>query len=156
MGKRNRERIERIRRGEEEPIAAKVPIASKVLNNPVSRKAVALASRGDVIKTLEQASTEEQIETLDRTVAGQKPDKLRRALMKKAPKEMDKAIQDFLKKGKPVTVETLTEEARNTPSFVRLCEGVGLEMSWFDELAKERMKVHGITGRSNGGLNEQE
>ena len=137
MGKRDRERIERIQRGEEKSIAA------QILSNPISRRAAAFASRRSVIKTLEQASTEEQIETLS-TVAGQKPDKLRQALMQNAPKEMDKAIRKFQKKGKPITVESLTEEARNTPSFVAMCKKIGLEMSWFDELARERMKAHGI------------
>jgi len=138
MGRRDKERIERIHRGEEKSIA------EQILGNPVSRKAVALASRRDVVKTLEQASTEEQIETLNNTVAGQRPNKLRQALMKKAPKEMDKAIREFQKSGKPITVESLTEEARNTPSFVAMCERIELEMSWFDDLARERMKVHGI------------
>lgn len=139
MGRRDRERIERIQRGEEKSIA------SQALGNPVARKAVALASRRDVVRTLEQASTEQQIETLSSTVVGQRPSKLRQAIMKKAPREMDKAIRDFQEKGKPVTVETLTKEARNTPSFVAMCERIGLEMSWFDGLAKERMKIHGIT-----------
>lgn len=139
MGRRDRERIERIRRGEEKPIA------TQALNNPVARKAVAIASRRDMIRMLEQASTEEQIETLDSTVAGQQPNRLRQALMKKAPVEMDKAIRDFQRRGKPITVTSLTEEAKNTPSFVAMCERVGIEMSWFDELAEERMKVHGIT-----------
>jgi len=138
MGRRDKERIERIHRGEEKSIA------EQILGNPVSRKAVALASRRDVVKTLEQASTEEQIETLNNTVAGQRPNKLRQALMKKAPKEMDKAIREFQKSGKPITVESLTEEARNTPSLVAMCERIELEMSWFDDLARERMKVHGI------------
>ena len=138
MGRRNRERVERIKRKKEKSIA------SQLLSNPVSRKAVALASRRDVIKTLEQATTEEQIETLNNTVARQRPSKLRQALMKKSPKEMDKAIREFQKSGKPITVESLTEEARNSPSFVAMCERVGLEMSWFDELARERMKVYGI------------
>jgi len=137
MGRRDRERIERIREGKEKPF--------RHLDNPVARKAVALASRGDVIKTLEQASTEDQIDALNSTVAGQRPDKLRQALMKKAPKEMDKAIRDFQKMGKAVNVATLTEEIRNTPSFLAMCSRVGLELSWFEQLAKDRMSVHGIT-----------
>jgi len=154
MGRRDRERVERIKRGEEKPIA------SQDISNPVSRigafasRAVALASRKDVIKVLQQATTEEQIETLNDTVAGQRPSKLRQALMKKSPKEMDKAIREFQKSGKPITVESLTEEARDTPSFVAMCERVGLEMSWFEDLARERMKVYGIDA-SNGERSEK-
>lgn len=136
MGRRDRERIERIMAGKEKPF--------RHLNNPVARKAVALASRSDVIKTLEQASTEDQLDALNRTVAGQRPDKLKQALMKKTPKEMDKAIYDFLKNGKAVNVATLTEEIRNTPDFLALCSRVGLELSWFEQLARDRMKIHGI------------
>lgn len=143
MGKRNRERVGRIGRGEEESIASQA--TPQAIGNPVIRKAVALASRKDVIGTLKQASTEEQMETLNSTVAGQQPTKLRRALMKKAPGEMDKAIRDFQKKGKPITVESLTKEARETPSFVAMCARVGLEMSWFDDLARERMKARRIS-----------
>jgi hypothetical protein len=139
MGRRDRERIERLEQGKEKSIA------SQNLSNPIARKAVAIASRGDVIRTLKQATTAEQIETLSSTVAAQRPNKLRRALMKKAPAEMDKAIRIFQKQGRPVTVASLTAEAKSTPSFVAMCEQVGLEMSWFDNLARERMKTHGIT-----------
>ena len=126
MGRKSREHRERVIAG---------------LENPIARKAVAVAARGSVIQTLQQASTDEQIDVLSQAAARTRPSKVRDALMRNAPREMDKAIRDFLKQGKPVTVETLTEEARNTPTFVAMCSQVGLEMSWFEELARERMKV---------------
>ena len=122
----------------------KVAARRQTLGNPITRKAVTFAAHGGVVRELQQASTEEQIETLNSTVAPTKPNKLRDALMKNAPKEIDKAIRQFRKEGKPVTMESLTEEARNTPSFVAMCQRVGLEMSWFEQLAKERMEINNI------------
>lgn len=114
------------------------------LDNPIARKVVAVSARGKVIGELQAASTEDQIDALSRTVATAKPSKLRDAIMKKAPGEMDKAIRKFQAEGKPVTVESLTEEAKNMPSFVRMCRDVGLEMIWFEDLARKRMEVNGI------------
>lgn len=114
------------------------------LADVAERKAIAVAAHHDVVRELREASTEDQIEALDRTVGRNKPSRLRDALMQKAPAEMDKAIRKFKREGRPVTVETLTEEARNTPSFVSMCRNVGLEMSWFEELARKRMEKAGL------------
>jgi hypothetical protein len=134
MGKRDRERIERIERGEEQPISTQ-----RGLNNPIARTAVKLASRGKVIETLSAASTEEQIEVLGSI----SPTKVGKAIMRKAPKEMDAGIAKFRKLGKKITVDALLEEVRTTPGFLVMCESAGVPYSWFEELAQERMKVRG-------------
>lgn len=126
MGRRDRERIERIRQG---------------LEYPIARTVVKLKVRGDVIRTLEQATTEEQIDTLNQTVGRDNPNKLRDALMKKAPGEMDKGIRKFEKEGKLITVESLTAEIKSTPSFFNMIERIGLPIEWFEELAQKRIEV---------------
>lgn len=143
MGRKNRERIARIEVGLEEPISPRFKVA---LYNPIARQAVAISSRGAVVKELSQGSTTDQVNRLDDLVGtGNLPARrLKEALMKKAPKEMDKAIRDFRKKGKEISVDNLCAEAESTPSFVKMCENVGLPMSWFRELAKERMEANSV------------
>ena len=114
------------------------------IGNPIARKAVSFASRGQVVNDLRKAETDDQIDVLNQTVIGQQPGKLRKAIMDKAPKEMDKAIKTLQKQNKPITVEILTAEAKSTPSFVNMCRNVGIEMSWFEELARKRMEDHGL------------
>lgn len=138
MGKRDRERRERIERGDE------LPIAPEKLRNTVVRRALELTARGDVVRELRRASTPDQISALDSLVASGRPDKLRKALMSKAPKEMDKGIRKLQDEGKTVTEEALLEEVRTTPGFLAMCEKVGLSSSWFEELAQERMEAHGL------------
>ena len=134
MGRRNRERIERIRHGEEQSIAA------QILSNPTVRRTVAVASKGAVLRELRNASTEEQIGVLGSI----SPSKVGRAIMKNAAKEIDEGIQTFLRQGRKVTVDGLLEEARNTPGFLDMCAGTGVSYKWFEELARERMVEHGI------------
>ena len=122
----------------------KVAMRNAMLNNPLARGAVAVASRGKVIDELNRASTQDQIEALNGTVAAKRPDKLRSALESKAPSEMDKAIRKFQKDGVVVTVDTLTAEIRSTPGFLSMCERVGLTLEWFEQLAKKRMEAHGL------------
>ena len=123
----------------------KVAKRNALLDNPLTRGAVALASRGKVIDELRQASTEDQIEALNGTVASARPDKLRKAIMRKAPKEMDRGIEKLLKYGDgTVTVEKLLAEVRSTPGFLGMCERVGVTLEWFKELAKERMEMYGL------------
>ena len=138
MGRRDRERIARIRDGSE------APIATRTLNNPVARKAVALASRGTVIEELRKAETSDQIDVLNSQVASSRPDKLRKAIAGKAPKEMDKGIRKLLKESKDVTVDALCAEIKSAPGFLPMCERVGLSLEWFERLAKERMEAQGI------------
>jgi len=129
MGRRDRERIERIRAG---------------LENPIARQAVKVAAREGVIHELQQASTEDQIDALNRLVVGKDSGKLRDALMKNAPAEMDKGIRKMRKDGKEVTVDALCAEIKNTPGFLSMCEKVGLTLGWFEELAKKRMEAHNV------------
>ncbi len=138
MGKKDRERFEKtgmvFRNGQ---LVSASP-------NSIVRKAIAFASRSQVVDQLRQALTEDQIDVLERTVAGRRPDKLRQALMSKTPGEMDKAIKKFQHEGKPVTVDTLCAEIKSTPGFLKMCERVGLDLAWFQNLAKERMEVHNL------------
>ena len=138
MGRRDWERVARIQAGEEEPISA------KALDNPVARKAIAFASRGAVINELRKAETSDQIDVLNSQVASSRPDKLRKAITSKAPKEMDEGIKKLQKEGKPISVDALCAEIKSTPGFLSMCKRVGLELAWFEKLAKERMEVHGL------------
>ena len=138
MGRRDRERIQRIQAGLEKPISA------KMLANPVARKAIAFASRGAVIDELRKAETSDQIDVLSSQIASSRPDKLRKAIASKAPREMDKGIRELQKEGKTVSVAALCAEVRSTPGFLPMCEHVGLDLVWFERLAKERMEAHGL------------
>ncbi len=99
------------------------------------------------MQELTKGSTEEVVGNLDElNRTGTVPSsKIKKSLMRKAPGEMDKAIRKFREQGKEITVDSLCAEAESTPSFVRMCENVGLPMSWFRELAAERMKANGIS-----------
>lgn len=138
MGRRDRERIARIREGKEEPISA------KALDNPVARKAVAFASRGAVVAELRKAEISDQIDVLNSQVVSSRPDKLRKAMASKAPKEMDKGIKRLQKEGKNVSVDALCVEIKTAPGFLPMCERIGLDLAWFEKLAKERMEAHGL------------
>lgn len=140
MGRRNRERIARIKAGLEKPIS----LTTKTLDNPLARRAVALASRGAVIDKLRKAETVDQIDVLNRQVASSRPDKLRNAIASKAPGEMDKGIKKLQKEGKVVSVDALCAEIKSTPGFLAMCERVGLDLAWFEKLAKERMEARGL------------
>lgn len=122
----------------------KVARRNALLNNPLTRGAVALASRGKVIDELNRASTADQIETLNSTVAGRKPTKLADAIKSKAPREMDSAIKKFRREGREITVASLTAEIKSTPGFLKMCERVGITLDWFEELARQRMEAFGL------------
>lgn len=132
MGKEKRERRERVAAGKEAPFRSGI--------SRVGRAAIGMAARGDVINTLKAADTVDQIEALDQTAAQTNPNKLKKAIMRNAPKEMDKAIKKFRKEGKPVTVDALCAEIKSTPGFLAMCERVGLDLQWFENLARERME----------------
>ncbi len=138
MGRRNRERIARIEAGLEKPISA------KALDNPVARKMVAFTSSGAVIGELRKAETSDQIAVLNSHVASARPDKLRKAIADTAPKEMDKGIKKLQKEGRVVSVDALCTEIKATPGFLAMCEQVGLDLAWFEKLAKERMEAQGL------------
>lgn len=129
MGKRDRERIERIRKGLEQPIA---------------RKAVAIASRSGVIRELSKGTTVDQVDRLNTLVGeGVLPSsKLGKAIMDKAPREMDKGIKKLQKQNKKVTVDALLYEVKTTPGFLKMCQNAGISLEWFEKLARERMEAH--------------
>ena len=116
------------------------------LENPGARQAVKSVSRKGVVKELSKGSVTDQTGKLEELVGtGNLPaSRLRDALTSNAPKEMDKAIKKFLKEGRVISVATLTAEARSEPGFLKMCQRVGLDISWFENLARERMEVYGI------------
>ncbi len=131
MGKASRERRERVRAG---------------LELSWVQKATAVLGRRGVIRELSKGSVDDQTARLDELRgSGELPQSnLRDSIVSNAPGEMDKAIRKYLKKGKPVTVATLCEEVRNNQSFLKMCTGVGLDLSWFENLARERMEAYGL------------
>jgi hypothetical protein len=130
MGRRERERIARIKAG---------------LESPIAKTVVKVASRSEVVSTLQNAELGDQIDALNSTVARDKPNKLRDAIIRKAPGEMDKGIKRLQKEGREVNVDALCAEIKSTPGFLAMCRGVGLDLEWFEELARKRMDVFGIT-----------
>jgi hypothetical protein len=126
MGRRDRERLQKILSGEEKPIRHE-----KLVNM--------------VVSVLQRQSTDKQIDFLN-TAVGEgrlKQSKLRDQLEKNAPIEMRKGIEKLIKKGKVPTVDLLLEEYRREKSFQKLAGSVGLDEAWFiklaeDEIAKRR------------------
>jgi hypothetical protein len=121
----------------------KVARRNAMLNNPVTRGAVSLVYRKGVINELSQGDSSHNLQELVGT-GTLKRDRLSAAIKSKAPAEMDKAIKNFKKQGKVISVASLTEEARNDKSFMAMCADVGLAIEWFENLAKERMLKFGI------------
>ena len=129
MGRKNRERIERIKAGLEKP----------------RRLIIAAIARKGVIEELTEGTTSDQIGRLNE-LAGTgylPPSKLKATIMKKAPGEMDKAIKKFRKEGKEITVDSLLAEVKSERGFLAMCERVELDYEWFVELAESKI------GRSN-------
>jgi hypothetical protein len=124
----------------------KVAKRNAMLNNPITRGAISLVSRKGVINELSQGDSSAHLQELVGT-GTLKRDRLSAALKSKAPAEMDKAIKQFKKQGKVISVATLTEEARNDKSFINMCASAGIEINWFENLAKERMAKFGIVER---------
>ena len=120
--------------------------AGAALRNPVVRKVAEAVARRSVVKELSKGSVDDQTARLNELrESGELPQSnLRDSVVSNAPGEMDKAIGKFIKKGKPVTVDTLCAEVRNNQSFLKMCTGVGLDLSWFENLARERMEAYGL------------
>jgi len=142
MGRRDRERRDRIQAGMEDPMIG------QVLRNPVARRVLATASKGAVVRELSRGTTSDQVERLgEMMMSGELPsNKLRDALTRKAPKEMDRAIRKFRRRGKEITVDSLCSEIQSTPGFLLMCERAGLTLEWFENLAKERMDANAARG----------
>jgi hypothetical protein len=109
----------------------------------LARKAIAIGSRGAIVKKLSKGSATDQIEKLNEMIGtgNLSGSRLRRALMSKAPREMDKAIRNFRKQGKEISVDSLCHEVKTTPGFLEMCENAGLSLEWFENLARERMEA---------------
>ncbi len=120
--------------------------AGAALRNPVVQKVVEAVARRSVVKELSKGSVDDQTARLNELrESGELPQSnLRDSVVSNAPGEMDKAIRKYLKKGKPVTVDTLCAEVRNNQSFLKMCTGVGLDLSWFESLARERMEAYDL------------
>ena len=131
MGRRDRERVDRIKSGLEQPIA---------------RKAVAIASRKGVVAELSKGSVSDQVGRLNELVGtGTLSErKLREAIIGNAPKEMDKAIRNFRKNGTEITVDSLLREIRSEPGFLKMCNSLGITEEWFEGMAKERMEANKV------------
>lgn len=122
MGRRDKERLQRILSGEEAPIRHE-----KMTNTAVS--------------ILQRQSTDKQVDFLS-TAVGEgrlKQGKLRDQLEKNAPKEMRKGIEKLVKQGKTPTVDLLLWEYRHERAFQKLAASVGLTEEWFIELAKREI-----------------
>ena len=57
---------------------------------------------------------------------------------------MDKGIKRLQREGKVVSIDALCSEIKTTPGFLAMCERVGLNLAWFEKLAKERMEANGL------------
>ena len=126
MGKVGRERKERILAG---------------LEKPISEETRGKARRTG-LKKLQSQSTPKQVDFLADTLhsghlgAG----KLKRQLVKNAPNEMKKGIVRLRREGKTPTVDLLLEEYRKDKGFQKLANEVGLDSTWFENLAEEMIK----------------
>ncbi len=131
MGRASRERRERIQAG---------------LELPWVRKAVEAVTRRSTVRELSKGSVDDQTARLDelREQGALPQSNFRDSIVNNAPVEMDKAIRKFTKKGKPVTVDTLCAEVKGNQSFLKMCAGVGIDLAWFENLARERMEAHSL------------
>ena len=117
-----------------------------VLSNPLGRKLVAMVSRKGVVGELSKGTATDQIQRLDEMVGtgNLSGRKLKEAIMREAPGQMDAAIKKYRKQGKEITVDSLLVEVRSEPGFLKMCEGVGLSLAWFENLASDRIAAMGV------------
>lgn len=96
-----------------------------------------------VVQELSKGSLDKQIGNLSQLSKDVKGfhSKFQEAIYQNAPKEMDKAIIKFIRIGKPVTVESLTAEVRSNKQFLALCAKNNINITYFENLAKERIEV---------------
>ncbi len=126
--------------------AARAALAESALRNPVVKKAVETVVHHKVARELSKGSVDDQTGRLNelREQGALPQSNFRDSILNNAPAEMDKGIRKFTKRGKPVTVDTLCAEVRNNQSFLKMCAGVGIDLAWFENLARERMEAHGL------------
>lgn len=133
MGKRDRERVERIKFGN--------------LFERIRNTGIKLATYGQVKGELLKGDTSDQVNKVNELIGGGllPESKLKKIIMAEAPKEMDKAIKKYQKEGKEITVDTLTAEVEsNKDGFRDLAGRAGLDLDYFRGLAKRRMEAKGI------------
>lgn len=125
MGRRDKERLQRILSGEEKSI-------SEQKRGELANVAVSI---------LQRQSTGKQVDFLNGAIGeGRlKQSKLRQTLEANAPKEMRKGIEKLVKKGKVPTVDLLLEEYHREKAFQKLAGSVGLTEEWFIQLAEEEI-----------------
>ena len=129
MGKASRERRERVMAGLEKP--------HRELSEKQRDKAKEIG-----LKKLQSQSTPKQVDFLADTLhSGHlRASKLKQELVKNAPKEMKKGVARLHREGKTPTVDLLLEEYNSDASFQKLANEVGLDRSWFENLAEETIK----------------
>ena len=122
MGRKDRERIQRIIEGKEKPI---------------HHEKMASVS----VSILQHQSTDKQVDFLGGAIAEGRlsHSKLRQTLEANAPKEMRKGIEKLVKKGKVPTVDLLLEDYRKSKSFQKLADSAGLTAEWFIKLAEDEI-----------------
>lgn len=129
MGRRNRERVERVMAGDE---------SGKVRHGIV----------GKTVGALQALSTKRQIEFLSESLrTGRlRPEALRSQLMANAYTEMRKGIKKLGREGRDITVDALLESYHSEVEFRELAEKVGLDEAFFVNVAKNEMRrwVEGI------------
>ena len=129
MGRRDRERVQRILEGKETPFA----------------NSVREHMRSTGVAAIRASSTSNQVKFLaDSLHSGRlSPSKLRKALEDNAHKEMRKGADKIIGKGKPLTVDALLEEYRKDKEFQALATEVGLNEEWFIRLAESACQRRG-------------
>lgn len=136
MGRRDRERVERIKDGLDDPIRHE-------------------QARNLIVDTIQRQPTDKQVGILEESLNNGRlqNSRLRQSLEQNAPIEMRKGIGKMVKKGKIPTVDLLLEEYRREKVFQKLAAGVGLDEAWFIKLAEDELAKSGV---NDGGKTNQE
>ena len=126
MGRRSRERLQRILEGEEKLIRHE-------------------KLAGTAVSIIQRQSTDKQVQFLHGAIGEGRlsQGKLKQQLEANAPKEMRKGIKKLAKKGITPTVDLLLEEYHHEKAFQKLAASVGLTEEWFVRLAKTELEQRG-------------
>ncbi len=126
MGRRDRERRERISSGQEEPRSRAVAEVDRARMRRTGYNALQAMGTGNQIKVLRDSLHQGRLTT----------GKLRKVLEENAYEEMRKGVVKLRRQGKPVTVDALLAEYRKDRDFRDLAGEVGLDEAWFIALAE--------------------
>ncbi len=129
MGRRDRERRERIQAGLEEPIAPHRTVTEEDRNriHKVGYSVLRAMNTSNQVKVLRESLRLNKLS----------PDRLRKALEDNAGREMQKGANKLRKRSKPVTVDALLEKYHKDVGFQELAAEVGLDEAWFTALAEK-------------------